>query len=175
MASLCATSINFEDAFITGAFPLLNLVTNLSNITCMVMFKGRALPLVGIIAHRAMIPDVRPSDGSTCRLSGRSQRLPCLTQLVLPYPYTRPFQLEDSGDESQGCGRIKGTRREGSNATLLCHERKVNTKTKHRLSYFVFSRRLVCFLTRTREESNSLFQFTLQGGAPSPLDVSICN
>ena len=33
--------------------------------------------------------------------------------------------LEDSGDESEGCGRIKGTRREGSNATLLCHERKV--------------------------------------------------
>ena len=34
-------------------------------------------------------------------------------------------KLEDSGDESEGCGRIKGTRREGSNATLLCHERKV--------------------------------------------------
>ena len=34
-------------------------------------------------------------------------------------------KLEDSGDESEGCGRIKGTRREGSNATLLCHERKM--------------------------------------------------
>ena len=33
--------------------------------------------------------------------------------------------LENSEDESEGCGRIKGTRREGSNATLLCHELKV--------------------------------------------------
>ena len=43
------------------------------------------------------------------------------------------MKLEDSGDESEGCGRIKGTRREGSNATLLCHERKVllAESTKH--------------------------------------------
>ena len=58
-----------------------------------------------------------------------------LMEIVVSFHQTRPPknelmnlmnpQLEDSGDESEGCGRIKRTRREGSNATLLCHERKV--------------------------------------------------
>ena len=50
--------------------------------------------------------------------------------------------LEDSGGESEGCGRIRGTRREGSNATLLCHERKVllAESTEHKkTSTFILS------------------------------------
>ena len=59
------------------------------------------------------------------------QRLPRFNyrHCLSPFAATKAFHaqkgLEDSGDEREGCGRIKGTRREGSNATLLCHERKV--------------------------------------------------